>query len=394
MKIFNKNFFLMLIFQFGLIQLLSAQQNYQKKAGTFPKPDRIVILIYENHSYNSIVGAAAASHINNLINDTANTALFTQSFGIEHPSQPNYIDLFSGGNQGVTNDNVPTGTPYSTPNLARQLIDSGKTFATYSEDMPSVGYNGASSGYYARKHNPVANWMGTGINQVPTTTNLPFTSFPTSNFFQLPTVSFVVPNLVNDMHNGTDPTAIQNGDSWLLNYMNPFLTWAMNNNSLFILTFDEDDNSSSNKITTLFYGPMVKGGKYSNTINHYSILRLIEDIYNLPYAGAAAGAGVIDYCWKSKVNTGIYENVKGDCKLVVNPNPASSVLEFTCNKIFYEPVDVIITDAVGKQVGSYQIVNSNKLSINTSSLKPGMYFYKIVSENNVMHSGRFVINQH
>ena len=127
-------------------------------------PDHVVVLILENHAYTQIIGSTAAPYINALAYDPS-SALFTQSYAIEHPSQPNYLDFYSGCNQGITTDNLPTGTPYTTSNLGRQLLDAGKTFVTYSEGLPSVGYNGASSGTYARKHNPAANWMGTGTNQ-------------------------------------------------------------------------------------------------------------------------------------------------------------------------------------------------------------------------------------
>ena len=66
--------------------------------------------------------------------------------------------------------------------------------------MPGVGFTGCSShdGLYARKHNPWVNF-----SDVPASANQPFTSFPT-NFTSLPTVSFVVPNLQNDMHDLAD----------------------------------------------------------------------------------------------------------------------------------------------------------------------------------------------
>ena len=123
-------------------------------------PDHIVIAILENHSYSQIIGSTAAPFINSLANDTL-SALFTDSHGITYPSQPNYLILYSGSAQGVTNDQVPSANPFTTPNLGRQLTDAGKTFITYSEDLPEAGFNGATSGYYVRKHNPVANWMGT-----------------------------------------------------------------------------------------------------------------------------------------------------------------------------------------------------------------------------------------
>src|SRR2546421_11856526 len=66
-----------------------------------PRPDHVLIVIEENHSYSQIIGAAAAPYINSL---AYSGALFSQSFALTHPSQPNYIALFSGSTQGVTTD--------------------------------------------------------------------------------------------------------------------------------------------------------------------------------------------------------------------------------------------------------------------------------------------------
>ena len=76
------------------------------------------------------------------------------------------------------------------------------------------------------------------------------------------------------------------------------IQWAKTNNSLFILTFDEDDNNHNNHIVTIFTGTMVKTGQYSNKIIHYNILRTIEDIYGLPYAGNVNFVKPITNCWK------------------------------------------------------------------------------------------------
>jgi len=72
----------------------------------------------------------------------------------------------------------------------------------------------------------------------------------------------------------------------------------MTNNSLFILTFDESSSlSPDNQIPTLFLGPMIKPGNYAETINHFNVLRTLEDLYHLPYAGAAAAATPIKDVW-------------------------------------------------------------------------------------------------
>src|SRR5579859_3209228 len=249
-----------------------------------PAPAHVVIVIEENHAYNEVIGSSSAPYINSL---AQNGALFSQSFAVTHPSQPNYLALFSGSTQGVTDDNGPISFPG--PDLGSTLAAAGKTFAGYSEDLPSVGSLVLTSGAYARKHNPWADFT-----DVPSSENQPFSSFPTS-YDSLPTVSFVVPNLNNDMHDGT----IQQGDSWLQSNLGAYATWAKTHNSLLIVTWDEDDSSQSNQIPTIFYGANVAAGQCSTAINHYSVLRTIEDMYGLPYAGAAANAGPITNVWST-----------------------------------------------------------------------------------------------
>ena len=167
------------------------------------RPDHVVIVIEENHAYTQIVGSTAAPYVNSLLQDST-AALFSQSYGLTHPSQPNYLMFFSGSNlQGVTDDNVPAANPFNTSNLGYSLINAGFTFIGYSENLPSVGYNGASSNYYARKHSPWTNWQGSTNYPIPLASNQPMTAFP-SDYTTLPNVSVVIPNLVDDMHNGTD----------------------------------------------------------------------------------------------------------------------------------------------------------------------------------------------
>jgi acid phosphatase len=265
-------------------------------AAGIPMPDHVVIVIEENHSFNEILGAGSpAPDIRSLAADPM-AAVFTQSFAVEHPSQPNYLDLFAGGNQGVLDDNVPAGLPFTTANLGALLLGKGLTFAGYSEDLPAVGSDVASSGDYARKHNPWVNWQGAGVNGIPPTANQPLTDFPT-DYSTLPTVSFVVPNLADDMHDGSDPARIAAGDAWLQTHLDGYVQWAKSHNSLFILTFDEDDSSQGNHIPTLFLGPMVRQGDYGETINHYNLLRTLEDMYGLPYAGSSSTAAPITDVW-------------------------------------------------------------------------------------------------
>jgi len=354
-------------------------------------PAHIVILIEENHAYQQIFGSSSAAHINALA-ALPNAAVFSNFFAITHPSQPNYLDLFAGADQGLTTDNPPaSGTyPYTTDNMGAELIGAGKTFTTYSEGLPSVGFDGVSSGYYVRKHNPCTNWVGSGTNQFPASVNQPLTSFPAStNYSSLPTVSYVVPDDLDDMHDGTDPGTIITGDTWMFNHLDTLRQWCMTNNTLYIVTFDEDDDFHSNQILTIFYGPMVKGGTYSENVNLYNLLRTIEDMYSLGHAGAAATSTPITDCW---LTTSAVNNVAGSgIEMTVIPNPASTQVTFKSSQPLSENAMVILTDAVGREAGRYAISGS-ELTISTATYPSGIYQYRIVN-NAVMAQGKLVITQ-
>jgi hypothetical protein len=248
-----------------------------------PVPDHVVIVVEENHSYAGIVGNPDAPYMNSLAEAGA---LFTDSHGVEHPSQPNYLDLFSGSNQGVTDNNCPN--TFATGNLGLYLLDAGRTFTGYSEDLPAPGSTVCQSGKYYRKHSPWVNFTN-----IPTTTNQPLTSWP-AGLADLPTVSFVIPNQDNDMHDGTVAAA----DTWLQAHLDPYVQWAQAHNSLFILTWDEDDFTVANHIPTIFVGPMVRTGRYGEHITHFNVLRTLEDMYDLPYAGQSGAAQPITDVWQ------------------------------------------------------------------------------------------------
>jgi hypothetical protein len=245
---------------------------------SIPTPEHVVLVIEENHGYSQIIGSPYAPYLNQLAQEGA---LFTDSYAVEHPSQPNYLDLFSGSNQGITDDSTPH--YFSGPDLGGELLGAGLTFAGYSEDLPSPGFTGSMNQKYGRNHNP---WVD--FTDVPAEDNLPFQGYFPSDYSQLPTVAIVVPSKNDDMHDGMDPARIEAGDQWLQSNLDPYVQWAYANNSLLIVTFDEDNNMEGNHIATLFVGPMVQPGQYDEYINHYTVLATLEDMYNLPLTGESA----------------------------------------------------------------------------------------------------------
>lgn len=252
-----------------------------------PWPDHIVIVIEENKTYTQIVGNPDAPYINSL---ALQGALFSRSSGVGYPSQPNYLALFSGTMQEVGDNSCPH--TFRGDNLGSELIRAGLSFGSFSESMPSVGFQGCEDRHYVRKHNPCVNWQGVNI---PATANMPYTSFP-KDYSMLPTVSIVIPDMDHDMHDGS----IRAGDDWLKRELDSFVRWARTNNSLLILTWDEDDHKNHNHIPTIFVGPMVKAGVYTMPINHYHVLRTIEEMYGLRHLGNSEHAPAITNVWVTR----------------------------------------------------------------------------------------------
>ncbi len=256
-------------------------------AKPLPHFDHIVIVVEENHSYADITSAADAPYLATLAREGA---VFTDAHGVTHPSQPNYLALFAGSTFGIADDACPQ--QLAGPNLASELIAHGMSFTGYSESMPEAGYTGcyddATDQLYARKHNP---WVD--FANVPATSNQPFTSFPT-DFSQLPTVAFVVPNQQHDMHSGS----IAEADAWLRQNLGGYAQWALTHNSLLIVTWDEDDGSDANHIPTLFVGAHVQAGEYPETINHYDVLRTVEALEGVSFTNEAAHATTIADIWQ------------------------------------------------------------------------------------------------
>jgi phosphatidylinositol-3-phosphatase len=253
-------------------------------AAMVPRPAHTLIVMLENRSYGQVIGSPDAPFINSL---ARHGALFTNSHAVTHPSEPNYLALFSGSTQGITDDSCPL--QFHAPNLAAELIAAHGTFGGYSEGLPATGSDVCAAGEYARKHVP---W--TDFSNVPASVSKPMTAFPAGNYARLPAVSFVIPNLCDDMHDCPVPA----GDGWLKDHIGPYAAWAMTHHSLLIVDWDENDGSPGNQIPTIFAGEMIRPGRYGQLITHYNMLATIEDAYGVPRTGNAATSGPVTGVWK------------------------------------------------------------------------------------------------
>ncbi|MGN8200419.1 alkaline phosphatase family protein [Salinisphaera sp. RV14] len=264
----------------------SSQAHTRLPQGRLPRPAHVVIVIEENKAYSQILDNPQAPFLNRL---AASGATLTHAYGVTHPSEPNYLALFSGTTQGVLLDSCPH--RFTSRNLASTLRDAGLSFATYAQSMPKPGYTGCRHGLYARKHNPAVNWQGVNVDADQ---NRPFRDFP-SDFNKLPTVSFVIPDLDHDMHSAS----IAQGDRWLKRHLGGYVQWARDHNSLLIVTWDEDNDLHHNHIPVIIAGAHVRQGQVKRPVNHYSMLRTLEAMYGLPLLGRSAQAVPITGPWQS-----------------------------------------------------------------------------------------------
>ncbi|MGY0572776.1 Ig-like domain-containing protein [Bradyrhizobium sp. RDM12] len=245
-------------------------------------PSHIVVLSLENENYSDIIGNPQAPYLNSLV---AQGMLLTNDYGVTHPSQPNYIALFSGSTQGVTTNGAVTQLPASVPTLASTLAASGHTFGGYAETtaaperQPWIHFaNSANDGH-------------------------DFSTFPqtAAGFANLPTVSFVSPNDADNMTPTSDNGGgIPAGDAWVQANLSAYVAWAEANNSLLIVTFDENNTNPAvtypDHVAAIVVGAGVPAGVVNDSpAGPYSLLATIESLYGAAPIGASAGVPALNF---------------------------------------------------------------------------------------------------
>lgn len=256
-----------------------------------PASNHVVLLVEENQSYSGMILNNGMPYLSSL---ASKYGLATQYYANTHPSIGNYFQMTTG--QILTNDDnqTPASFPISSDNIVRELMIAGKTWKSYAESLPSVGYTGGNTGRYAVRHNPFPYFTDVQYSSTQKLNLVPFSEFATdlaNN--QLPNFSYIVPNLDDDAHDGTP----QQADAWLQKNIAPLLaSAAFQQDGLLIITFDEalptDSTHGGGHIATVVIGPKVKSGYKSATLyQHQSLLRtLLTALGAKSFPGAAASA--------------------------------------------------------------------------------------------------------
>jgi hypothetical protein len=258
----------------------------------------VFIIVEENANYTDVIGDSAMPYLNSL---ARRYGLATQFYANAHPSIGNYFMMTVGDT--ITDDDGYSGI-VSADNVVRRLVAAGKTWTSYAEDLPSVGYMGAGRGRYARKHNVLALLSDVAGDTAQQRNLLPFSQFATDLARDaLPDYAFIVPNLCNDAHDCPLSTA----DAWLKTNIDPLVRSAtFQRDGLLIIVFDEsgrDNTHGGGRIPCVIVSPKAKRAYRSTTLyQQQSLLRLsLKALGVKAFPNAAARAPDMDEFFASKL---------------------------------------------------------------------------------------------
>jgi acid phosphatase len=247
----------------------------------------VVTIVLENKEANQVIGSRDAPYLNRL---ARRYGLATASYGIRHPSLPNYLALTSGSTHGIASD--CTDCHVGARNVADQLDAAKRSWKAYMEDMPKPCFTGASAGGYAKKHNPFAYYDDIVADPARCARMVPLTQLAADlRNGALPAYSLIAPNLCNDTHD----CPVGAGDRFLAGVV-PGLLRGLGPHGILIVTYDEGTSDAGccgtargGRIATVVAGPDVRrGARMAQPVDHYGVLRTTEDALGLPHLGGAA----------------------------------------------------------------------------------------------------------
>jgi acid phosphatase len=238
----------------------------------------LVVIVMENHEYGQLIGNGCCPYLNHL---AATGRLYTDYHAVTHPSLPNYLAFTVGSpcGKGGTDSVSPI---CRQTGLLGQLQGRGISWHVWVQSMPAPCSTLGTS-LYAVRHNPGTIYAGSvSHNCWGRDTVLP------SSFHTLPALSFVIPNICNDMHSCSAAT----GDSWLKNEVPKFLAIP---GTRVVVVFDEGttNQGGGGHIPVVEVGAGVPQMHDSTSLTHYGLLAGIEQRFGLQEIRGAAGAHVM-----------------------------------------------------------------------------------------------------
>ena len=273
------------------------------RSHSVPALKHVFIVVFENEAYDEIIGSREMPYLNSL---ARHNALATNYYANSHPSIGNYFMMTAG--QLITRDDSYSSTVRE-DNVVRRLVASGKSWKSYAEDLPAVGYTGGNRRPYLRRHNPLSFFSDVVENPAQRKNLVPLTQLPADLASgSLPNYAFVVPNEFHNLHSCleggescTEQEQMRLADAWLRDHIGPLLNnKSFQQDGLLLILFDEaephDKTHGGGRIPVILVGSKVKAGYRSKTFyQQESALRLACDALRLEGCpGAAATAPTME----------------------------------------------------------------------------------------------------
>jgi phosphatidylinositol-3-phosphatase len=258
-----------------------------------PRFQHVILIVFENHDPSQVYGDPEAKTFRELSERYATLANYD---AVAHPSLPNYLALVSGSTFGLITD--CTFCVVDGPNLADTLAAHSLTWKAYVERLPRdpealhlpavkaripfLYFEDVHSSPRRLRHIVSLETFGRDLRAG-----------------RLPSFSLVIPDLCHDMHD----CSVSAGDHWLASFMRPLLASPELRRSVVFITFDEaprpEDQGGGGQVPALVVGPVVRpSSATADALNHYSLLRTIEDGWRLPRLGLSRSAEPITGIWR------------------------------------------------------------------------------------------------
>lgn len=231
----------------------------------------VFVIVMENQGYDQAMAQPYTASL------AQRFAVATNYHAVSHPSLPNYLALTSGSTYGITDDayhRLPAG------GIGAQLTERGIPWRAYMEGMTNGCMESPSP--YAVKHNPFAYYGGGCPDNV-----VPLTALDADLAGATPDFVWITPDLCHDGHDCSSREA----DDFLASLVPKIIgSPAWRQNGLLLITWDEDDGKSGNRVPTLAVAPNLTQRQTARPHDHYSLLATIEDRLGVPRLGRAESA--------------------------------------------------------------------------------------------------------
>jgi hypothetical protein len=327
----------------SLLIVSAVQATAEPAATRAARPDgvpafsNVFMIIGENTTYGQVTKNTTPYLVNQF---KPGAAWMTTYFALTHNSTANYVGMTSGQYTRCEQvDSPPAKCHQHLPNLFTALDKAGSTWTEWMEsakrpcDLVDSGSDRRFN-IYRVKHNPalyygnvegqgghfsstklsdecLQNVVPAGSHTAPNDTSAMDAALASGDVAKF---NLIVPNECEDGHDACQPRGPGHGK---LAQFDEFLqrevpkieaSPAFNSSSVIVVVYDECDCEGlhgdpfygGGQVVLALKSGLINPGMYSGLLNHYSLLRMLQDGLGVsdPYIGYAASAAPIDMIWK------------------------------------------------------------------------------------------------